>query len=260
MPAESELITIGKFARLGGVSIKALRLYAERGLLPPAAVTAQSGYRLYARAQIQQLHRILILKSAGFGLTEIARQLAQQDEAGLLRLRETLAARAEQVQRQLSWIDGEIQAARATAAGPEPKVVIKRLPRLAVASVRRRIDSYDEADAMLGALGDQLAPADRLVAGAIWHDCGRRSRVIDCEAFWILNRGARAAARELEPVTVASILHAGDESTIGEGYEAAHRWIAGNRFRVAGPNREIYLGAGGSGALTEIQFPIERRN
>ncbi|MEV8633082.1 MerR family DNA-binding transcriptional regulator [Streptosporangium sp. NPDC051023] len=42
-----ELLTIGAFARAARLSPKALRLYDELGLLLPAAVDGDSGYRFY---------------------------------------------------------------------------------------------------------------------------------------------------------------------------------------------------------------------
>ncbi|HWW88009.1 MAG TPA: GyrI-like domain-containing protein, partial [Vicinamibacterales bacterium] len=142
----------------------------------------------------------------------------------------------------------------------EPRVVIKRLPKFIVWSRRKPIDSYDQADLILQELGKQVPGSARLVSGTIWHDCGQRTKVIDCEAFWVLNRTIRTGApNELAPATVASILHEGDESTIGASYAIARRWIADNRFQIAGPNREIYLGSTGTEpgeSITEIQFPI----
>ncbi len=44
------LLTIGAFARAVRLTPKALRLYDELGLLRPAAVDPESGYRLYAPA------------------------------------------------------------------------------------------------------------------------------------------------------------------------------------------------------------------
>lgn len=38
-------LTIGGFARLTGLSVRALRLYDEQGLLPPRTVDATSRYR-----------------------------------------------------------------------------------------------------------------------------------------------------------------------------------------------------------------------
>lgn len=58
------LLTIGAFAQETGLTPKALRIYADLGLLPPAAVDAESGYRLYDPRQlalgrlIAQLRRI----------------------------------------------------------------------------------------------------------------------------------------------------------------------------------------------------------
>ena len=45
---DAELLSIGRFARLTGLSIGALRHYHELGLLQPAAVDPMTGYRSYA--------------------------------------------------------------------------------------------------------------------------------------------------------------------------------------------------------------------
>ena len=42
------LLTIGAFAKASRLSPKALRLYDELGLLPPARVDPMTGYRLYS--------------------------------------------------------------------------------------------------------------------------------------------------------------------------------------------------------------------
>ena len=50
-----ELMSIGEFARRSRLSQKALRLYDELGLLPPARVDPDSGYRSYGAGQLEQL-------------------------------------------------------------------------------------------------------------------------------------------------------------------------------------------------------------
>jgi GyrI-like small molecule binding protein len=130
---------------------------------------------------------------------------------------------------------------------------------LMVTSRRERLDSYDQADALLESLRRDVLPSARVVAGAIWHDCGRKT--IDCEAFWVVSRPtAGTAVSELAPVRVASIVHRGDDATIASSYEALRRWIKDNGFTVAGPTREIYIAtsdpARAAGTLTEVQFPI----
>jgi DNA-binding transcriptional MerR regulator len=196
----SQLIGIGEFARLGGVSIKALRLYGHLGLLHPAAIKSQSRYRLYSRAQLSKLHRILLLKNAGLPLAQIGSQLSHRGEAALSKLRDNLALRAEELQRQLAWVEAEIQAARNGATAAVPRVAIKRIPAVRVWSRRERIDSYDQADMILRDLGKQAPRPARLVSGAIWHDCGRNTKTIDCEAFWVSNRALLAPATRLPGV------------------------------------------------------------
>ncbi|MFC3996329.1 MerR family transcriptional regulator [Nocardiopsis sediminis] len=65
-------LTAGEFQLLTGLSAKALRLYAERGILPPAFVDAGSGYRHYAPSQIQHGATIGLLRRARVPLSELA--------------------------------------------------------------------------------------------------------------------------------------------------------------------------------------------
>ncbi|WP_262284912.1 MerR family transcriptional regulator [Micromonospora sp. MA102] len=66
-----ELLTIGAFARAARLTPKALRLYDELGLLPPAAVDPHSGYRYYAPGQLDRARLIAALRRAGMPLAEI---------------------------------------------------------------------------------------------------------------------------------------------------------------------------------------------
>ncbi len=49
--------TIGDFARASRLSAKALRRYDELGPLPPARVDPYTGYRYYAREQVELRRR-----------------------------------------------------------------------------------------------------------------------------------------------------------------------------------------------------------
>jgi DNA-binding transcriptional MerR regulator len=65
-----------EFSAATGLSVKALRLYDERGLLVPARVDRATGYRRYAEDQIGTAGRIALLRMAGIGLADIDRFLA----------------------------------------------------------------------------------------------------------------------------------------------------------------------------------------
>lgn len=65
------LLTIGAFAAAAHLTPKALRLYDELGLLPPAAVDPNSGYRLYDPAQLDRARLIARLRQIGMPLADI---------------------------------------------------------------------------------------------------------------------------------------------------------------------------------------------
>lgn len=75
----NERLRIGEFARLGHVSVKALRFYEAEGLLKPAYVDPGTGYRYYRVGQTERLALITNLRAAGFSIGEIAALL----ESGL---------------------------------------------------------------------------------------------------------------------------------------------------------------------------------
>lgn len=67
----TELLTIGDFARASGLTPKALRLYDDLGLLPPAEVDPSSGYRRYAAEQLGQARLVATLRLVGMPLARI---------------------------------------------------------------------------------------------------------------------------------------------------------------------------------------------
>ncbi|OZM77630.1 MerR family transcriptional regulator [Pseudonocardia sp. MH-G8] len=65
------LLTIGAFARASGLTPKALRLYDDLGLLAPAMVDPQTGYRHYRRDQLDQARLVAWLRRIGMPLARI---------------------------------------------------------------------------------------------------------------------------------------------------------------------------------------------
>jgi DNA-binding transcriptional MerR regulator/GNAT superfamily N-acetyltransferase len=81
-----------EFSAATGLSVKALRLYDERGLLVPARVDRTTGYRRYTEDQITTAGRIALLRRAGIGLADIARFLSAPTGAVIDRWLADLAA------------------------------------------------------------------------------------------------------------------------------------------------------------------------
>jgi DNA-binding transcriptional MerR regulator len=68
-------ITIGEFAGRTRLSPKALRLYGELGLVVPARVDPDSGYRLYREDQAEQARLVALLRRLDMPLAVIAEVL-----------------------------------------------------------------------------------------------------------------------------------------------------------------------------------------
>jgi DNA-binding transcriptional MerR regulator len=75
-----DLAPIGRFARLTKLTVKALRLYDELGVLRPAVVDFKTGYRYYSLDQIAVARRIHLLRSLAMPLAEIRALLNEPDQ------------------------------------------------------------------------------------------------------------------------------------------------------------------------------------
>lgn len=144
----TEELSIGRFGRLSGLTIKALRHYDEIGLLVPARVAESSGYRYYTLAQARRAEAIRRLRSLDVPLDEISELL----DADAPTLRERLAVhrarlegRVVETRRILDelerLIDGKEQLVPEAQVIPE--LEIKDVPSRRVAFVRERVHSDD---------------------------------------------------------------------------------------------------------------------
>ena len=66
----AHLMTIGEISRRSGFTIRALRFYERRGILPPTA-RRPSGYRLYGEVDLRRLAFIRQAKALGLTLDAI---------------------------------------------------------------------------------------------------------------------------------------------------------------------------------------------
>jgi DNA-binding transcriptional MerR regulator len=69
-------ISIGEFARRSRLSLKALRLYDERGVLVPSRVDQASGYRYYDTAQLEEARLVVMLRQLQLPLSAVKELLA----------------------------------------------------------------------------------------------------------------------------------------------------------------------------------------
>src|ERR1700722_4891290 len=64
-------LSIGDFSRISHLSVKTLRHYHEAGLLEPAEVDPQTGYRYYSTAQVPTAQVIRRFRDLGMPVREV---------------------------------------------------------------------------------------------------------------------------------------------------------------------------------------------
>jgi DNA-binding transcriptional MerR regulator/effector-binding domain-containing protein len=133
------MFSIGEFARMGSVSVRTLRHYDEIGLLHPAQVDRDTGYRFYGADQLAQLNRIIALKNLGFSLAQTGKLLTEitiEELRGMLALRRAqleqelseYTTRLREVEARLRYIEGE-------NAMPADDITIKQIPATGVVAI-----------------------------------------------------------------------------------------------------------------------------
>jgi DNA-binding transcriptional MerR regulator len=91
----ASLLSIGRFGRLAGLSIGALRHYDELDLLRPALTDPATGYRYYRREQLEDARLVARLRDLEMPLEDIRVVLAADDPADR---RQRLAAHRARIQ------------------------------------------------------------------------------------------------------------------------------------------------------------------
>ncbi len=103
---DDELMTIGRFARLTGLSVGTLRHYDEVGLLSPASVDPATGYRRYRGGQARRARQIRMLRWDDLPIEEIRQVL--DDPTGAV-ARDVLASHRRRLERQRDLLTARIR-------------------------------------------------------------------------------------------------------------------------------------------------------
>lgn len=272
------MIRIGDFSKLSRVSIKALRLYDEMGLLKPVEVDRFTGYRYYEFNQLPRLYRILALKDLGFSLEEIGRLLESEmpveQMRGMLRLRRAeIRQRVEAEEARLQRVELWLRVIEQEDSMSKYDVVIKTIEPLKVAAVRGVVPTPPDQRSLWDELISHLQEKSARMIGppmAIYHDPEFKERDWDIEVVMPLSEEIPSSQRvqvyELPEVQkMACVVHTGPFATIGEAYDALAKWIDQNGYHIVGPGRELNLrlpdklgDQNDPNTVNEIQYPVEK--
>jgi DNA-binding transcriptional MerR regulator len=263
------LVPIGRFSAVCRLSQKALRLYDEMGLLRPAWVDPDSGYRYYAVAQALEAERIRLLRSLEVPLEEIAELLRDPSaRQGILeRHRRRLEDRLGQLQSLLASLDRlETEETMTSYDVRTKEVAAQQVIGIRMAS--RIADIGRDSGAAYGELYGHLGRAGAPPAGppfTIYEAEPGENGELAVEFCVPVGRPMSGAGRisghEVAGGRAAYTLHPGAYDGVGPAYAALQRWIQEHGHECRGAPRELYLvgpdqARSPAELRTEIQWPI----
>jgi DNA-binding transcriptional MerR regulator len=224
-------LPIGRFARLCRLSVKQLRHYDDLGLLTPAYVSPDSGYRYYRPGQAREALLIGLLRTLDVPLPEIGRVLAgemgalggvrDRMEADLARRRRTLAALDQVLARGL----------------PSPEVTLVREPPRRVAVVRD-VAGEDQIGAVTSACMARLLAAEGPPTGLL---IGLFPLDLTPPVPITVTTESERGTEVLPGGLYASAAHVGPYDQINLTAHAVLTWLADHGHTPGGPIREVYL-------------------
>ncbi|MGX7265423.1 MerR family transcriptional regulator [Enterococcus crotali] len=273
------MFRIGEFSKLSQVSIRMLRYYDDQGLLKPAKVDQQTGYRLYHVKQLSVLQKIVLLRDLKFSLAEIKELVHENEDTGYFR--ECLDKKYVQIESEIATEKKRLEKIRQTIKQieyPQPvyyPVTFTSTPSEKVISLRKIIPDYFQEGALWHELGAYLKPlALELVSSTptnftIFHDEGYQEENVDLEVCLKVKQLIAVSkplnCYQTEPIPlVASIFVSGPYQKLKEAYAYFAKWLdEHDEYEMLEPTKQIshrgpYEEENPENYLTEIQIPIKK--
>lgn len=249
-------MSIGDFSRMTFLSVKALRHYHDVGLLPPAEVDPDTGYRRYQLEQVPMAQVIRRLRELGMSLDGVRAVIEAPD----------VRARNAAISAHLRRMEGELEQTRATVkslrllldeAAPAPIAISYRIDVPSAALAIRAEIAHDNMFTWLDEAFAELHPAvaqrtgvdGALFSGELMEDeFGEIVALVPGAG----EAGGRVHVLELPRVEYAVAVHVGPLEEVDRTYAALGSVVAGRAIGVQGPLRENYL----SDDRIEICWPV----
>ena len=256
MTQAEELLSIGAFASLTRLSLKALRLYDQLNLLQPRWVDPQTGYRYYGEDQLKSARMIRNMREMDMPLATIRQVLAAladsptQAEALASEYAEMREQQAGQIRAQVSQF---IQQIRQEQTPMSFEVNIKSIPTQQVLSMTHHVKASKLDETILKSLEAyrSLLTEQKLEAASapfgIFHGAINEQEDGPLEICMPVNGtvkgNGKIQVKQLQGGQAACVMTVGPETdfpVILGAYDAAADWIQKNGHEMAEPPREIW--------------------
>ena len=268
MDQPKNLLSIGAFASMTRLSIKALRLYDQLRLLQPLHVDPQTGYRYYGVDQLSSARMIRNMREMDMPLATVRQVLAvlpsrpAQAETLLREYAEMREWQVKQIRTQVQQFIQQIQQERTPMSF---EVNVKTITPQQVLSVIHhiKVSKLDETirqsvEGMYALLKDQKVEASSSPFG-IFHGAINEQEDGPIEICLPVNGQVKGKGdvqvKQLQGGEAACVMMVGaqtDFPAILGAYDAAADWIQQNGYAMAEPPREVWHSGPGDNPKMEI--------
>ena len=255
------LLSIGEFSTMTRLSRKALRHYHDVGVLEPARIDPETGYRFYDTSQVRSAHLIRQFRELDMPVAEVKAVLDAPSDA----------VRNEVIEAHLRRLEEQVERTREAIAslrgllGPQPSpptsppIDLRSQPAVRAAAVTAVVGIDTVVDWWRGAVseistvlsGAGVTPAG--VVGGLYSielfsdEEGEASVFVPVDV--VIPPTGRVRMLDVPAAALAVTLHSGPNED--QTYGQLGTFVAENGIGAPGPVREYYVEGG-----TEICWPI----
>ncbi|MGN1087034.1 MAG: MerR family transcriptional regulator [Porcipelethomonas sp.] len=262
------MYSIGAFSKLTKTTIATLRFYDKEGLLKPAYINENTGYRYYLSSQLTTLQKILSLRHIGMPVEQIKEIISSDNE------RCELEKYQQELKRCIIETQQKINIIQIMLNEENPyDVIVKELDECIVYSKTEKIKDQSQiynfietTDKIIFDENPGLKWAKPDYAFLSYLDNEYRSENMKLEICKATNFKGKdvngIVFKTLPKCKVASLYYRGSYEFIGTAFTYLYDWINKSGYKSCGTPRECFIDGFWNVNtvdlwLTEIQIPIE---
>ncbi len=273
------MLSIGELSKVTQLTVKALRLYHEKGILIPDQIDVQSKYRYYRSSAVEKALVIKRLKDMGFSLTEIKRiviecnddkQMGSIVQEKLKHVGDTIRQFTEMKENLSVFLQhtSEDNVENENHLDIHDEIKHETIPGTLVCSIRFK-GKYHEVGPRFIALSRKCGRFARGKPFTLYYDGEYKEENADIEPCLEVKKKVDVegiACRELKGIKAVTLLHKGPYHELGKSYQEIFRYCRVNNIKTLLPSREQYLKGPGmifkgnpKKYLTKIILPYEEK-
>lgn len=267
------MLSIGGFAAASSLSIKALRLYEQLGILKPGYVDRESGYRYYHGEQLETARRVRMMRQMDMPLATVRQVLAAAPEQAEALVLQYWRGREQRMVQARRLVDELLSHLREETTVMALEVHVKQLPSQPIAGITSRVtvEKLDEhirhsLDRLYALAKEQHATASGAPFG-IYHGPIDHDEDGPIEVCIPLQAAAHTAGdvvgREVSGGSFACVNLSGEQCMFPEvlaGYDAVYDWVRRHGYQAPEPPREIWHSIGGTNESIEVALLFREAN